>query len=358
MASFIDFMDEAITGGSERRARNYADKGIESWQDVKIPGLEQIDPAQFEWQGDWNPSTITAPDALNFEGYDPRLADLERVDRSNFSDIAVDPRLKDEQFESLSALDDIISGGGMTLRDDANMASIQGDVAQADRGRREAIMQGMSERGMGGSGMELLQMLDSSQAATDRASQSGLDIAGMAQQRALDAIMNSGNLAGSMRNQDFGEQAQVAQAQDAISRFNAQNANAMNQYNTGAQNQALQYNSQGQNAMNQYNQQTGLGVQQYNADAQNAAGQFNTTGRQAVSDANTQTANDAQVHNRFTAPTATYDMQAGRATGLSGAYGGAANNQQQTAQRRKDGMKEAGEISANTMSGMMTGGKK
>ena len=353
---FIDIMDEAITGGSERRARNYGDKGIESWQDVEVPELEDIDPEAFKWQGDWNPTTITAPDALDFEGFDPRLADLETVDRSNFGDIATDPRLQNEQMDSLNALDDIISGGGMTLSDEANLGAIQSDVAQADRGRREAIQQGMAQRGMGGSGMDLLAQLDSSQAATDRASQAGMDVAGMAQQRALDAIMNSGNMAGQMRGQDFGEQAQVAQAQDAISQFNAQNANAMNQYNTGAQNQGAQYNSAGQNSMNQYNQGVGMQTQQYNADAQNQAGMYNTTGRQATADANTQTANDAQVHNKFTAPNATFDMSASRANGLSGAYGGAMNNQQVTAQRRKEGMKEAGEISANTMSGMMSGG--
>lgn len=166
---------------------------------------------------------------------------------SKWEDVASDPAMVQKQQASLAALDQIAQSGGMTLTDKANINEIQGQAAMQDKARRDAIRQNMQMSGRGGGGMDLLSQLQSSQAATNQASQQGMDVAGMAQQRALDSIMKSGQMAGDIRQQGFGEQAQKAGALDAISQFNAQNTLQNKQYNAGQGMNAQQYNADMQN---------------------------------------------------------------------------------------------------------------
>lgn len=321
--AFIDYADKVITGGKEQKATDDASNAIRAFGDLDLPRFQELDPEQYKWLADFDPTLVDAGADI-----DPRLADFIAQQDSNMNNVSVDPRLKDQQMATMSALDDIINSGGMTLSDRAAMNEIQGQVGAEDRGRREAIKQNMAMRGMGGSGMELLQMLDSGQAATDRSSQAGMDTAAMAQQRALDAILAQGSMAGNIRGQDFGEQSQIAQAQDAINQFNASNQNAMNQYNAGTQNN-----------MAMYNRDTGLNAQMYNADAQNTAGMYNNQGRQGLSNANVDNTNNAQMHNRFTIPQQQYENAYNKASGESGAHTSKSQLQDKQANRRVEGFK-------------------
>lgn len=303
-----DDLDSFVTGGKEKKASKRMDQAIDEYGNVVVPEFENLDPESYKWLGDID----AGPDVV-YEGVDPSL-----VGRSEMDQISLDPRLRDTQMGSLDALSEIADSGGLTLSDQANLNRVQSEVVQADRGRREAIMQNMRQRGMGGSGMELLSMLDSSQAATDRANQTGMDIAGMAQQRALDAIVQGGNVASGIRGQDFGEQADVAAANDAIQKFNAQNMNQANQFNAGNQlNTAI------------YNRDTGIDAQK-----------FNTTGRQEIANANVTGRNDAQLHNKFTAPQQSFQNQFTKSQGKAGAITDSANLADKTAARRVDGMQK------------------
>jgi hypothetical protein len=182
---------------------------------------------------------------------------------------------------------------------------VTGPRIEAGRG---AIMQGMAQRGQGGSGMELLELLDSAQDATDRQSQASLDIAGQNEDRALAAIMNRGNMAGSIRGQEFGEDAARAEAQDAINRFNAGNRNQNSQFNTGQWNQGAQFNAGNQLKTNMYNRDTKIGVDttnagfladanRFNAGAANDAGLQSWKARQGTSDANVDVRNQGKTYN-------------------------------------------------------------
>jgi hypothetical protein len=224
-------------------------------------------------------------------------AGMAAVDGTAMNDIAVDPRLKDQQLASLSALQELAEGGGMNAADQANLARIQNQVSQADRGRREAVMQGMQRRGMSGSGMDLLAQLQSSQAATDRASAEGLNVAGMAQDRALRALMEGGNLAGSIRGQDFGEQSQVAQARDAIAKFNAQNTIQNNQFNAGQGNSMAQFNAGNQLNTALANRDNRQNTAKFNAGQMQNANQFNVGGAQSVANTGAQYQNQAAQYN-------------------------------------------------------------
>lgn len=207
------------------------DTGLEElekiYTDIPLPELEGLSPALEDYAGDEYQITDRGPVVYEGGEYDDIL--------SKFDDLSADPIGRQSQITSMGALQDIVDRGGMNLSDMANMNRVQTDVASADKGRREAMLQNMAQRGMGGSGMELLAQLQSSQAATDRASQAGMDQAGMMQDRALQSIMSRGDVGRQMTNDQWQRDAQKAQAQDAISQFNARNS-LQNQQNT-AQNQ-------------------------------------------------------------------------------------------------------------------------
>ena len=81
--------------------------------------------------------------------------------------------------------------------------------------------------------------------------------------------MQSGNLAGSMRGQEFGEQAARAQAQDAINRFNAANQMSANQFNVSGRQGIANQGVDLRNQATQYN--TGLAQQNYENQLNKAA---------------------------------------------------------------------------------------
>src|SRR5690606_11763959 len=142
---------EAIFGGNtdeeDALAQEYMQQALDEMSGIKAPDLKEIGLDQYSWLGDYTPQnrviapTIDAGQDLSFAQVDPRLAEIERLDSSAFEGVSVDPRLREEQMQSLAALQDIADRGGMTLQDEANLNRIQTDAATADRGRREAILQ-------------------------------------------------------------------------------------------------------------------------------------------------------------------------------------------------------------------------
>jgi hypothetical protein len=260
------------------------------------------------------------------EYVDPRLADVALQDDTNMYGINVDPRLKDAQMGALDALGGIAESGGMTLADQANMNRLQSQVAQADKGRRDAILQNMQMRGQSGSGLELLAQLQSGQAATTDASQASMDIAGMAQDRALQAIMQGGQLGGQIRGQDFGEQSDVARAQDAINAFNAGNRTQGNQFNANTFNRGQEFNignslqTQQQNIGNtmqnqQFNAGQGQSAATGNADRGVNVATGNRNARQGLAGTNVNITNEAQKFNQFDIPQQGFQNAATKAGG-------------------------------------------
>lgn len=359
---------EPIVGGNtddeDAAAREALEKAIGTYDSLKPPDLQPLTLDNYDWLGDFQaPATMTAPsisagEDVAYNAVDPRLAELSLMGSSAMNDISVDPRLENSQMGALAALEEVVRSGGMTTADEAALGRVQSQVAQADRGRRDAIRQGMAARGMGGSGMELLSMLDSSQAATDRASQAGLDIAGMAEQRALDAMMQGGQLAGSIRGQDFGEQAQIAAANDAIAQFNAANSNNMSQFNTGTWNDMARFNAGNTLQTAMYNKDNRLNTQmfnvgnqmtanQFNAGAANDAAFYNHQGRQGTANANTDTKNKQTMHNNYQLPMTQFEANKAIADGKAGVYG------KESDYWGKMGDREAAEAGAMT-SGLFT----
>ena len=194
----------------------------------------------------------------------PEQAQAIMVERSAMNDVSTDPALKQAQMDALSGLQDISSSGGMTAMDRANLAKIEAEENAAARGQREAILSNAQARGMGGSGLELMSQMKNQQDSATRKSQRDMDVAAQAQQRALEALMQGGQMAGNMQGQDFNQKAQVAGANDAIAQFNAQNQQQVGLVNTAARNDASASNLAAKQTLADQNTQLRNSQQQYN----------------------------------------------------------------------------------------------
>jgi len=228
----------------------------------------------------------------------PELEQAVNLEESKMADLSTNPAFNQAQMNALLKLQEVGDQGGMTATDRSRLAQIQGENETALRGQQGAIMQNLATRGMGGGMSELVARQLATQEGANRQAQQGLDVKAQAEQRALQAIMQSGQLGGQMQQQQFGQQAQVAQARDAINRFNAANTQDVQARNIGSKNQAQEWNA---------------------AQAQNVAGQ------------NVNLSNQAQQYN-LNIPQQQYANQLSRATGQAE---GLARQQQIAAQNQQ-----------------------
>lgn len=264
----------SLFGGGDRNAEQQAlQNALNQLAGVNVPGIQQqmVDLQQLQDQGQIS----------------PQLEQQIQQQSSQMNGISTDPRLKQAQMQALAQMQQI-GNTGLNATDRQALMQARLGTDQAAQANQASIMQNMAMRGQAGSGNELAARLAASQAGTNSASNQGLDVASQAQARALQAMSQAGSMAGNIRNQDFGQQADVARAQDAINAFNTQQRIANQQRNVGAQNQAQYYNlgekqrvsdSNAGIANQQELHNKGLYQQQYQDQLSKAgamAGQYNT----------------------------------------------------------------------------------
>jgi len=309
------------SGDDEEAAKKEAEAALAAWEGLETPDYKDVDLTGPEYAGDVEAVLADRPDEIFASPIEAAEMMAETMGPSAMEGISTDPRLREAQLNALSSMEGIAEDG-MNAQDKANMSRMISQVNQQDRGRREAIDQQMARRGMGGSGMDLLSKLQSSQSATDRSAQQGLDIQGMAQARALEAMMQSGQLGGAIRGQDFGEQSSIAQAQDNVDRFNTGQRQSANQTNAGFIQGTNQFNStqdvgvQGQNVGNN------MAWSQNQANTENSIAQGNQGLTQGVMNTGADAKNQTQMHNNFTIPKATFGDAATKASGVAGGHQG------------------------------------
>ncbi len=221
---------------SDAAARDLQEKGMKALENIPLPVLKELHPELYAQVVKLNPELETAVN----------------LGPSAMDGISTNPAMRQAQLNALSKMQQIGDEGGMNLSDKASLNNIMNESNAQAKGQQDAIMQNMAARGMSGSGMEMVQRQMAAQNASNQAANAGLNVAAQAQQRALQAIMQSGQLGGQMQSQDFGQQAQKANAQDAISKFNAQNQQNILSQNVQSKNQSQQWNAnQSQNIANQ-----------------------------------------------------------------------------------------------------------
>jgi hypothetical protein len=225
------------------------------------------------------------------------------VGPSAMNGISTNPQYTQAQQAQMAALGNLAANGGRNAASDQNLALIQQQENANAKGQRDAILQNANMRGQGGSGASLLAQLSSSQNATNNQSAQDLGVMANQQNTALAAGQGAAQIGSNLQNSQFNQQAQQAAANDAIARFNAQNAQGVGLYNAQAANQADLFNAQ-----------QGTGVNLFNAQKQ-----------QAVNNAAAAAANQNQTVNNIQLPQQAYEDQFQKASGMSGASMGAAN---------------------------------
>lgn len=217
-----NFLDSTPLGGMFYNPKKDEEKALEALR----RGYGIVDNIQSP---EYTPVEYQAPEYVG--DYTPEEAQAALMGQSAYEGISLDPEMRSAQTAQIGALERLRDEGGFNLTDRANLQKIQNDELMKERGQRGAIMQDARARGMSGSGMELMSLLGSNQAGMNRQSQRDLEIAGMAQDRALQAGGQAANLAGNVRGQDWQQEASKAAAQDAVSKFNSSMMNNTNQFN-------------------------------------------------------------------------------------------------------------------------------
>lgn len=295
----------ASAGDREKAAKAQAD-ALATIQGLSPPELEKLkaDFQQYQLTGEVSPA----------------LQSVISQQQSEMKSITTDPRLQQAQLGALQKLQQA-GTGGLQPQDLAALAQIQQQAAGMGRAQQASALQDMQQRGQGGSGAELAARLAGAQSAANTSMMGGLNLQGQAAQRALQAIAQSGQLGGQMQAAQFGQEAQIAGAQDAINRFNAANAQQVQGSNVGAQNQAQYYNvGQRQQLANMNTQGTNekavRDAQAYQQNYQNQAQKAGATANALNNSANQSTQNAAQTQSTWTG----IGQGVGQAAGGVGSY--------------------------------------
>lgn len=177
---------------------------------------------------------------------------------SKVAQIKEDPRFKKAQMEALAGIQQR-GRTGFTAEERAQLSQERAASERSAEAKRQQILSGLRARGALDSGAGIAAQLQSAdelaaqqQAAAERGSAS-------ASQRALQAMMQGGELAGRVRGQEFDIERTKAGSEDEFQRFNIQNRmgqeqrraereTGARQYNLGQQQQLMNMNIQQQNA--------------------------------------------------------------------------------------------------------------
>lgn len=152
--------------------------------------------------------------------YQPVLEGLaEQLGPSAYEDIQIDPRLREAQMTALDRMAEV-GASGLTEGDLAELRMVGRDVDAASQAEQQRLLQEMAMRGQATGGQELAARLQASQSSANRRADEYDRRVMAAQARALDAMSQSGTMAGNIRTQDYGEASDKARARDAISQFN------------------------------------------------------------------------------------------------------------------------------------------
>lgn len=189
----------------------------------------------------------------------PQLEQAINLGPSKVANIQEDPALRQAQMGALTQMQGMAKSG-FSPQDYAALLQQTNSINSAAQAKQNQIIQDMQSRGLdarGSSGAELAARLAGAQGANNQQQQAGLDIAGQASQRALQAMSNAGQMSGQLRGQDFSNAMAKANAADAFRQFDVQNQLAQQTRNTAAQNAAQEYNlNNAQNIANMNTQQT------------------------------------------------------------------------------------------------------
>jgi hypothetical protein len=205
---------------------------------IEAPDLQEFDPQLYE----------------NGDDLDLQVSEFDKMDPSQWSNE------NSAMHGSLDYMRSIMNGG----EDDAANAEWNKRKAEAEqlsRANREASMRGMEVQGMAGSGNELLADLEGQGQLTQSLFNSGLDAAGMQQQRRDAAAGSAYDMGGGIADKQDAWHVMTTQRDDANKVYGDNVANQALTANWGRNNQVLDMNTGAVNNAELYN--IGLDQQEF-----------------------------------------------------------------------------------------------
>lgn len=174
----------------------------------------------------------------------PRLdeAVAQEAGRSGHDAIREDPATRQAQVDVLAQLDDVYRTGGQTSADEAAFDAAKRRVAASARGRMADIQMDAARRGQAGGSLGAILATQSGQDELDALASMDSEIATSGRQRALQALLARGGLAGQLRGDDYRLAAGRADANDMMNRFNASQRQQAALYNAQLPMQAFDAN--------------------------------------------------------------------------------------------------------------------
>jgi hypothetical protein len=176
-------------------------------------------------------------DALGKAGYSD--IEAQQLGDSALGGIQNDPQARLAQQEAMVALSDLAANGGLSLADMQALNEIQRNLNQNNTARQKGLANDFAARGQLGAGAQLAMSLQGQQQAAESANQRGESVAAQAQQRALQAILQKGQMGRAMGNDDYGRKRDAAMARDAIEARNAAARTDASKYNNTLRGQAF-----------------------------------------------------------------------------------------------------------------------
>jgi hypothetical protein len=168
-------------------------------------------------------------DALGNAGYKDIQA--QQVGPSALEGIPQDLQARQQQQESIAALQDLADRGGLSLSDMKALNDIQANLSRNNSARQQGLANQYAARGQLGSGAQLSMDLANQQNAATNANDAGESAAAQAQARAFQAILEKGKTARSMSNDDYARKSEAARAHDMIEARNAAARTDASKYN-------------------------------------------------------------------------------------------------------------------------------
>lgn len=186
----------------------------------------------------------------------PELEQDVHLAESQAAQITEDPSLRQNQVDVLNTLGQV-SRGGLRPEDRAAYNELRQSTQRDAEAKRQQILQQMGAMGQATGGAALMSQLQSAQAAADQQSAGSDRLAADASKRALEALAQRAQQAGSMRNQDLSLAEMKAKAIDDRNRFLYENSVARQRANIAAMNQAQQANLANKQRLSEMNTQQG-----------------------------------------------------------------------------------------------------
>lgn len=241
------WLQNLATGGKLTETQNMLLNAGRNVRGLSTPNLAALIP---QLQRQVQQGTMTPAQAQAAVHAAAAQSEAAVQEASAMGGVNTDRQSLSAQRMALQRLAEVGQNGGMTEADRAQLAATMNQTNANAAQQRAAQLQQLQMQGNAGTGAELATRLAGGQQMANANAMAGANVASAAQARALQALQAnlSGNAA--LNTQQFSQQAQKAQAQDAVNSFNAQARQATNLSNAGLRQATNLFDAQALQATN------------------------------------------------------------------------------------------------------------